>query len=126
MDDRSAFITIGGAEYELVLTTRATKAIAKRYGGLERLGEQLMKSENFEQSLDEIIWLITLFANQSILIHNLKNPSAQKPLMTEEEFELLTTPMELAGYKNALMEAMVRGTARTIQSEDDSKNGQGG
>jgi hypothetical protein len=33
--ERSASINIGGKEYELVLTTRATKAIAGRYGGLE-------------------------------------------------------------------------------------------
>ena len=31
--ERSAAITIGGKEYELVLTTRATKEIAGRYGG---------------------------------------------------------------------------------------------
>ena len=58
--ERSAAITIGGMEYELVLTTRATKEIAGRYGGLENLGDRLMKSENFEMALDEIIWLITL------------------------------------------------------------------
>ena len=70
--ERSAAITIGGKEYELVLTTRATKEIAGRYGGLENLGDRLMKSENFEMALDEIIWLITLLANQSVLIHNLQ------------------------------------------------------
>ena len=71
-NERSASINIGGREYELVLTTRATKEIAHRYGGLENLGEKLMKSENFEMALDEIVWLITLLANQSIPDHNLK------------------------------------------------------
>lgn len=71
--DRSANISIGGEEYQLILTTRATKEIAKRYGGLENLGTKLMKTENFEMALDEVVWLITLLANQSILIHNLKN-----------------------------------------------------
>jgi hypothetical protein len=33
-NDRTAFIEIGGDEYALVLTTRAPKEIAKRYGGL--------------------------------------------------------------------------------------------
>lgn len=36
-NDRSAVINIGGTEYELVLTTKATKEIAGRYGGLENL-----------------------------------------------------------------------------------------
>jgi hypothetical protein len=47
-NERSAIISIGGEEYELILTTRATKAIAGRYGGLENLGDRLMKTENFE------------------------------------------------------------------------------
>ena len=54
-NERSAKITIGDTEHELILTTKATKAIAGRYGGMEKFGEKLMKSENFEDSLDEII-----------------------------------------------------------------------
>ena len=67
-NERSAKINIGGQEYELILTTKATKEIAGRYGGLENLGEKLMKSENFEMALDEIVWLITLMCSgQAIL-----------------------------------------------------------
>ena len=33
-NDRGAMIQIGNREYEMLLTTRATKEIAKRYGGL--------------------------------------------------------------------------------------------
>jgi len=125
-NERSAKITISGQEYELILTTKATKEIAGRYGGLENLGEKLMKSENFEMALDEIVWLITLIANQSLLIYNLRNPNDKKNLLTQEEIELLTSPLELATYKNALMEAMFKGTKRNIASEDDSKNAQTG
>ena len=78
MDDRSAVIELDGQSYELILTTKATKEIAKRYGGLDNLGEKLMKSENFEMALDEIIWLITILANQSIKIYNLKNKEKPK------------------------------------------------
>ena len=125
-NERSAKINIGGQEYELILTTKATKEIAGRYGGLENLGEKLMKSENFEMALDEIVWLITLMANQSLLIHNLRNPDNKKPLLTQEEVELLTSSLELATYKNALTEAMFKGTKRNVESEDDSKNVQTG
>lgn len=37
-EERSAKITLGGDEYELILTTKATKEIASHYGGLENLG----------------------------------------------------------------------------------------
>ena len=121
-NDRSATISIGREDYELILTTRATKEIAKRYGGLENLGEKLMKTEQFELALEEVVWLITLLANQSILIHNLKNPKDKLDLLTEEALELLTSPFELAEYKSAIMEAMYKGSKREIESEDDSKN----
>jgi hypothetical protein len=39
-------IQIGYREYEMLLTTRADQGIAKRYGGLEHLGDKLMKAEN--------------------------------------------------------------------------------
>ena len=119
-NERSAAINIGDKDYELILTTRATKAIAGRYGGLENLGEKLMKSENFEMALDEIVWLITLLANQSILIRNLKNKNAPEDLLTEEEVELLTSPLDLAAYKNAMTEAMFKGTKRDIESEEET------
>ena len=104
MDERTAMVTIGGVEYEMLLTTRATKQIAGRYGGLENLGEKLMKAENFEMALDEIVWLITLLCNQPILVHNLKHPEDKKPELTADEVELLTSPMELTDYKDAIME----------------------
>ena len=116
-EERSAVIEIGDSEYKLILTTKATKEIAKRYGGLENLGTKLMNSKDFELALDEIVWLITLLANQSILIHNLKNKEDKKELLKEDEVELLTTPFELAEYKNAIMASMLKGTKRHIQSE---------
>ncbi len=122
-DERSSIIVIGGIEYKLILTTRATKEIAKRYGGLENLGEKLMKSENFEMALDEIVWLITLLANQSLLIHNLQNKDDKKELLKEEDVELLTSPLELSTYKEAIIEAMFKGTKRYVESEEtESKN----
>ena len=126
MDERSALIQIGGQEYELLLTTRATKEIAARYGGLEHLGDKLMKAENFEMALDEIIWLITLLANQSILIHNLKNPDKPRVPLTADDVELLTTPADLTSYRTAITEAMYRGTRRNVLSEDDGKNTEAG
>ena len=114
---RSAFITIGNREVELVLTTRATRLIAARYGGLENLGETLETSENFEETLGEVIWLITLLANQSIQIHNLTHPGDTQPELSEEQLELLTVPADLATYREAIAEALYSGTRREVISE---------
>ena len=125
-NERTAVITIGEEEYTLLLTTKATKEIAGRYGGLENLGEKLMKSENFEMAIGEIVWLITLLANQSILVHNLKDKEHPQDLLTEDVVELLTTPLDLAGYKTAITEALYKGTKRNVESEKVSKNAQVG
>ena len=118
-NDRGAMIRIGNREYEMLLTTRATKEIAKRYGGLEHLGDKLMKAENFEHALDELIWLIALLANQSILIHNFQHPEDKRDPLTEEAIELLTSPLELTAYKDAIMKSMFRGTKRFVESEPE-------
>ena len=118
-DDRSVTIQIGGTEFEMVLTTRATKEIAARYGGLEKLGDELLKAENFEAAIDEIVWLVTLLVNQGILRYNLKNRDKPKGLVTAEEVELMTTPAEMGSYKDAILAAMVAGSARHVVSEED-------
>lgn len=117
-EERSAVIKIGDSEYELLLTTKATKEIAKKYGGLSNLGDKLINSENYEEAISEIVWLIVTLANQPILIYNFKNKDKKKELLTEDEVELLTTPNDLATYKDAITEALFKGTKRNVESEE--------
>ena len=49
-----------------------------------------------------------------------------KELLTEDVVELLTTPLDLAGYKTAITEALYKGTKRNVESEKDAKNAQVG
>lgn len=125
VSERGAMITLCGEEYEMILTTRATKEINRRYGGLGKLGDKLSGASNFEEVIDELVWLITLLVNQSILIHNAKNkflPENIKPLFTEDDIELLTSPADFVEYKGAITEALQKGTVRNIKSEETSKN----
>lgn len=123
-NDRSSTIKIGNKEYELLLTTKATKEIAKKYGGLEKLGDKLLTNKDYEGAIGEVVWLIVTLANQPILIHNYKNPNEKKDLLTEDEVELLTTPQDLTIFKDAITEALYKGVSRNIVSEE-SKNAVG-
>lgn len=113
--DRGEKFTIGGKEYTLVLTLRAQKEIAKKYGGLENLAEELDGVEGMEAA----IWFITLLANQGILIDNLQNNEKQ-PLLTEAEIELLSSPGQFQDFVTLLESAIVKGMKRHIESEDDT------
>ncbi|MEW6859870.1 hypothetical protein [Trueperella pyogenes] len=112
----SSFIRLGGQDFELILTTRATREIASRYGGLEELGEKLENETDLGEQIGEIAWLIALLANQSVLIHNLTHPDSTKPEVTAEMVELLTVPGELAGYREAITAALAAGTRREVAS----------
>ena len=125
MSERGAMITLCGSQYELILTTKATKEINRRYGGLGKLGDRLSQSENFEEVIDELVWLLTMLINQGILVHNAVNKllgEKQKPLFSEDDIEVLTSPADFADYKDAIFEALKKGTERHIKSEENPKN----
>lgn len=125
MNERGAMITLCGSQYELILTTKATKEINRRYGGLGKLGDRLSKAETFEETIDELVWLLTLLINQGILVHNAVNKllgEKQKPLFSEDDIEVLTSPADFADYKDAIFEALQKGAMRHIKSEENPKN----
>lgn len=84
-DERSSIIKIVEKEYELFLTTKATKEISKKYGSISNLGDKLVKSDNYEDAISKTVWLIVTLANQPILIFNYKNKGTEKPLLTDDE-----------------------------------------
>ena len=125
VSERGTMITLCGEEYELILTTKATKDINSRYGGLGKLGDRLSQSENFEEVIDELVWLLTLLINQGIAVENFKRRTRGEeyiPIFRPEEIEILTSPADFADYKDAIFEALKKGTERHIKSEENPKN----
>jgi hypothetical protein len=122
--ERASEITIAGTTYQLVLTTRATREIAKRYGGLQNLGDKLFAdSEHYEQGIEEIVWLIALLANQGVMVHNYHNPDHKREFISIEDIEILTSPQDLIQFKDAILTCMSRGTARAFNETTSSKAG---
>jgi len=74
-EDRSASINIAGVEYPLLFNTRAAKAVANKYGGLEEIADKL---EDPATALDDYVWLLVLLMNQPILLHNYLNKDDKK------------------------------------------------
>ena len=80
---------------------------------------------NFDSVADTVLQAggeVVLKKVKSILIHNLKDKEHPKEPLTEDVVELLTTPLDLAGYKTAITEALYKGTKRNVESEKDAKN----
>ena len=121
MSENTSTIKIGNKEYELILTNKATKEINLKFGGLDNIGNKLAESKSVAESLDLVIWLLVLLANQSILRYNLENDN-KKDLLKEEDVEILTSPADLNSYTEAIMDCLVKGTKRNVESEENSKN----
>lgn len=119
-NERASSIMIGKKEYELLLTTRATREIGEKFGGLDKVGTKLAEAKDASESLSLVVWLVVLLANQSILRSNLET-GEKKPTLTEEEVEILTSPADLNSYADAILECLVRGTRRDVESEEDPK-----
>lgn len=111
-------ITIAGKKYDLLLTTRATKEIGAKFGGLENLGEELGGMKNLEEGLDTLLWLVELLANQAIQHKNLVE-GTKEPLLTLEELEVLTTPADLSEFTEAIGKALKEGVKRSVESEPE-------
>jgi hypothetical protein len=117
VQDYATDVTIFGEKYNLILTVRAIKEIGKKYGGIERLGEVLGTLDVMSQ-LEDVVWLITTLANQSVLIHNRDNPDKRRDLLEPDNVELLKIG-EITAMVPAMMACMTRGMGRTIVSEAD-------
>lgn len=112
--DRTTKITINDEDYNLVMTTAATREIIARYGGLEKIGE-VIEAEG-AGGIGELAWLIALLANQGIRQENIIHHT-QREELTADYIELFTTPADIANMQGALIEAMTKGSRRDIKSE---------
>ena len=121
METNKSVIKIGNKEYELLLTTKATKEINNKFGGLENVGNKLTESKSVGESLEIVIWLIVLLANQAILRKNLLEGTKESEIK-EEELEILTSPADLNDFTSAIMNALIVGTKRNIESDESGKN----
>ena len=103
--DRNAKIEIGGQAFELILTTRATKEIAGRYGGLENLGQihsAVIQLENavsgekegtLEQGARELTFSLKSISDQDALLETSADAKEMQTLfqkIAETQNEMLT------------------------------------
>ena len=125
-EKKNSVITIDGKEYELIFTMKATMEIEERYGGFEKFGDILQGNAESGKQFREINWALTLLANQSVLIHNYKNPQDRKDLLDEEIVSLFTNIYSFQEYAEKIARAMSKDMNREVESEDDEKNKRGG
>ncbi len=90
------------------------------------MSEALFEREDMMQLFDDIVWLIELLVNQSILQYNFLHKEAPKALLTKEEIGLFCDPAQFIDFKDAILAALLQGSMRHVLSEEVPKNGESG
>ena len=117
--DYTEKIVIGGEEYPLLFNVAALNEITRRYGGIAELETLVGGADSVSAALDEAIWLILLFVNQHIKLHNFKNPDEAKSLVSSEYFELITSPDDFSMIQEAVSRTLNAGMRRFVSSAAD-------
>lgn len=113
--EKEITVMLDGEEYPLLLTTLATKQIAAKIGGLDKLKETLTVSTGEEAEMfDTICWLIALLVNQPIMKQNRIHRDNLKPLFEADDIALITQPRELGELMNKVSDAINRGSDRNV------------
>lgn len=124
MEKITKTIPIGGADYPLMLNLNATEQINEKFGGMEQLGEALLKPENFSAALDTVAELVVILTTQGIEYMNYfaSEKLELKPL-TKEVVKLLCSPYDISKMRPILFDAIKKDTTREVRSEEtDEKN----
>ena len=117
MEERIVSCRIGGKEYPLCLTMRATKAVTEKFGGVAEVGEK-MKNASVAEALDLVLWLLALLLREGCALRSLLHPEEpSRSAPGAEELELLLTPGDLLGLKELLLRTMAVGMGREVASE---------
>lgn len=118
MEINKITVELGGQEFELVLSTLATKHISEKYGGLDKMGKAITTAAG--KDLDGIMWLLAELINGGITRENVLK-GTQRPLVDANTLAAITTPGDLVQLREAIPAVIVRDTGRTVKV-DPPKN----
>ena len=118
MEDRMTAVQIGGKTYKMLFSLAASKAICKKYGSLDSMGDKVMAGAN-EESIESVSWMLDLLIEQGRLALHFDGDDSQQKL-TQEQIETLLTVGDLADLMASVRECITRGTKRSIKMEDET------
>lgn len=114
-------IEIAGTSYPLNFSTKAAKQISVRYDGLENI-DKAFSAKGVDAMMDEVVWMLALLIEQGVAYKKIVDGEDVKGI-SADELEIVLGVSDFAGLKDQIMGAMLAGMERTVETEDDPKNG---
>lgn len=120
--NRLTEIEIAGTSYPLNFSTKAAKLISARYNGLDNI-DKAFTGKSVDNMMDEVVWLLALLIEQGAAYKRIVE-GAEVKAINAGDLEVVLGVADLAGMKDKIMGAMLSGMERTVEVEDDPKNGE--
>ncbi len=118
MEEKIVTCRIGGKEYPMCLSMRATKEITEKFGGVAEAGELLSSLRgNIAQALELVLWLLGVLLRDGAALMNLLHPEETPIAPPPGELLELLPPGELMGLRDQLFLCMAVGMGREVESE---------
>lgn len=114
-------------ERELKFNLNALNKIKEKFGSLDGMEQALSKGADPLDAVPDLIWLLTLLANQSIIERNMDieygiESGEKEKLLTEEYVSIKMNPADIIGKKNSIFDALTDGMSFTAISEEEESD----
>lgn len=112
-------------ERELKFNLHALDEINKKYGSLEKMQKELSGEGDPLKIVPDMIWLITLLANQAIIERNMDieygvESGEPEKLLKEEYVAIKMNLKDIIGKKNTIYDAITGGLEFTTVEDEET------
>lgn len=127
--DRINFVEIAGKKYPLSFSLQATKAVARKFGSVEKIGEQFSDGDLNEEKIDGIVYVVETLIRSGCAYLNLfcadlpKEPGAH--IVDDKYYCLSTEALEVAitfDNMGEIMQSVMECMRMGQESEIEIKN----
>ena len=121
MEERIVKVKIGGKEYAMLFSVRASQLISVKFGSIEKMGEALQAETDAQEKMTTACWLLAVLIGQGQKAMSLET-GKQLTAPSAEDLEFLVTPGDIPRLLIAVRECIINGSKRTTETDTDEGN----
>ena len=123
--DRTTYINIGKKSYPMRFSLGASIEIGKKFGDLQKMGDQMSK-DSLDKQVEAIVWILELLIKQGCAYKNLfeadtpvpKEASVKDGKYISATAEEIKIGVEIQDAKTKIFECIAGGNKREVEAKE--------
>lgn len=123
--DRTTYINIGKKSYPMRFSLGASIEIGKKFGDLQKMGDQMSK-DSLDKQVEAIVWILELFIKQGCAYKNLFEADAPIPedapvkdgKYIPANAEEIKLAVDIQEAKTKIFECISGGSKREVEAKE--------